>query len=255
MNQEWLLKMAELEDGKCTSVGGLACDLGLYKGPICPYCSGKLYDSHSPGCPNYHAYPRIGITMRQPIHCPICKQTHVHNVNCMNRHVPLEPPVTHHTSRCMECNDIFPNHTNNCSLNPRNYCPSCSYLLPNHTVYCKLNTKLKPVPEKAAMDKPKTEELAPGVEQIPFEALEELGYIFAEGEKKYGRDNWKKQPDNKEYDNERTRHAIRHLMLWANGDRTEPHLAKVMWFCVTTIWREKNKGIKHNPTNYVGEKQ
>lgn len=27
-SKEWLLKMAELEDGKCTSVGGLLCDLG-----------------------------------------------------------------------------------------------------------------------------------------------------------------------------------------------------------------------------------
>ena len=32
-SKDWLLKMAELEDGKCTSVGGLLCDLGLYKRP------------------------------------------------------------------------------------------------------------------------------------------------------------------------------------------------------------------------------
>ncbi len=88
---------------------------------------------------------------------------------------------------------------------------------------------------------PKSEELAPGVEQIPFEGLEEIGKIFSEGEKKYGLNNWKLQPDNAEYNRERTRHAIRHLMLWANGDRSEPHLAKVAWFCVTTIWREKNR--------------
>ncbi len=86
---------------------------------------------------------------------------------------------------------------------------------------------------------PKSELLSPGVEQIPFEGLEAIGAIFSEGEKKYGRDNWKQQPNNAEYNKERTRHAIRHLMLWANGDRQEPHLAKVAWFCVTTIWREK----------------
>ena len=33
LNTEWLQKMAELESGKCTSVGGLAVDLGLYKAP------------------------------------------------------------------------------------------------------------------------------------------------------------------------------------------------------------------------------
>ena len=92
---------------------------------------------------------------------------------------------------------------------------------------------------------PKTELLSPGVEQIPFEGLEAIGEIFSEGEKKYGLNNWKQQPDNVEYNRERTRHAIRHLMLWANGDRSEPHLAKVAWFCVTTIWREKNTLTNH----------
>ena len=33
LNTEWLQKMAELESGKCLSVGGLAVDLGLYKAP------------------------------------------------------------------------------------------------------------------------------------------------------------------------------------------------------------------------------
>jgi hypothetical protein len=32
-SEEWLRKMADLENGKCTSVGGLVCDLGLYKRP------------------------------------------------------------------------------------------------------------------------------------------------------------------------------------------------------------------------------
>jgi len=89
------------------------------------------------------------------------------------------------------------------------------------------------------ISKAKTEKLSPGIEQIPFEALEACGEIFAEGEIKYGRDNWKKGLNDQEYQTERCRHAIRHLMKWANGDRSEPHLAKVMWFCVTQIWTEK----------------
>jgi len=32
-SKDWLLKMAELEDGRCTSVGGLLSELGLYKRP------------------------------------------------------------------------------------------------------------------------------------------------------------------------------------------------------------------------------
>ena len=114
-------------------------------------------------------------------------------------------------------------------------------------------TERNPVPTTQLA--PKSELLAPGVEQIPFEGLEAIGQIFSEGEKKYGLGNWKLQPANDEYNRERTRHAIRHLMLWANGDRSEPHLAKVAWFCVTTIWREKQKtqqwnadGTMNNPS-------
>lgn len=92
------------------------------------------------------------------------------------------------------------------------------------------------------MTKPKSEVLAPGVDQIPFEAMERLGAIFAEGQIKYGRDNWKTDPHNKEYNEERTRHAIRHLMLYANGDRQEDHLAKVMWFAATMLWRTSQPG-------------
>ncbi len=39
-SREWLLKMAELEDGKSTSVGGLLCDLGLYKRPHHKFSAG-----------------------------------------------------------------------------------------------------------------------------------------------------------------------------------------------------------------------
>lgn len=87
---------------------------------------------------------------------------------------------------------------------------------------------------------PKTDKLSPGIEQIPFCALERIGAIFAEGEPKYGRDNWKKDPGNVEYNRERLRHALRHLHLYAEGDTSEDHLAKVAWFCVTTIWRGNN---------------
>lgn len=68
---------------------------------------------------------------------------------------------------------------------------------------------------------------------IPVSSLVRLGKIFKEG-LRYGRNNWKDNPD-ADYVEERTNHAIIHLMKWANGDRTEDHLAKVMWFAATTI--------------------
>lgn len=90
-----------------------------------------------------------------------------------------------------------------------------------------------------------TEEIGSCVEQIPFEGLEAVGRIFAEGMKKYGKDNWKNDPS-AEYRIERCRHAIRHLMLFANGDRGEEHLAKVAWFCLTEIYLSKKLGDVHD---------
>lgn len=90
------------------------------------------------------------------------------------------------------------------------------------------------------MDKPKakTEVLGASLVQIPFEGLEAIGRIFEEGRLKYGLGNWKKAVGDKGFQEERCNHAIRHLMLWANGDRSEAHLAKVAWFCVTQTWNE-----------------
>ena len=89
--------------------------------------------------------------------------------------------------------------------------------------------------------KPKTETVSPGIDQIPFEGIEAIGEIFAEGEPKYGRDNWKRGVDDTDYDQERCRHAMRHLWLWSNGDRSEDHLAKVGFFVVTQLWRERRR--------------
>ncbi len=86
-----------------------------------------------------------------------------------------------------------------------------------------------------------SEQLGTRLNQIPFEGLEAVGQIFAEGEAKYGRDNWKRGVGDKVYQEERCSHAIRHLMLWANGDRSEAHLAKVAWFCLTQIWTESKE--------------
>lgn len=37
ISREWLKDMAEKEDGKCISVGGLACDLGIVGNSECPH--------------------------------------------------------------------------------------------------------------------------------------------------------------------------------------------------------------------------
>lgn len=89
--------------------------------------------------------------------------------------------------------------------------------------------------------KAKSDRLGVRLNDIPYEGLEALGAIFQEGAVKYGVGNWKGGLGDKTYQEERLNHAIRHLMLWANGDRSEAHLAKVAWFCVTQIWLEKEE--------------
>ena len=96
---------------------------------------------------------------------------------------------------------------------------------------------------------PSTEIVSPGIDQIPIEGIRAIGRIFAEGEAKYGRDNWKNSPEGADnYERERLRHAIDHLYRWAHGDREEEHLPKVAWFCVTQIWRESQRGMSPERT-------
>lgn len=132
------------------------------------------------------------------------------------------------------------------------HCPAC-----NSTLYldtypegkflrcsgpkCKYNklisiTNPPPPPGKEADPvKAKTEVLGTAIRQIPVASLQAIGSIFEEGAAKYGRNNWLKGTGDREYQEERLEHAITHLMLYANGDRSENHLAKVAWFCVTQL--------------------
>ena len=94
----------------------------------------------------------------------------------------------------------------------------------------------QPPPGKEADPvKAKTEMLGTAIRQIPVASLQAIGYIFEEGAAKYGRNDWLKGTGDKEYQDERLEHSITHLMKYANGDRSENHLAKVAWFCVTQL--------------------
>jgi hypothetical protein len=71
--------------------------------------------------------------------------------------------------------------------------------------------------------------------QIIPDAIRRLAFIFSEGAKKYGKDNYKKGFDDPEWINERYDHAMDHLLKWKSGDRSKDHLAKVMWFAAVMI--------------------
>lgn len=86
--------------------------------------------------------------------------------------------------------------------------------------------------------KAKTDKVGSGLVLVPFYSILKLGSIFIEG-LRYGRDNWKKGVNDKEYQEERLEHAFLHLIKWKEGDRSEEHLAKVMWFCATQLELER----------------
>lgn len=106
--------------------------------------------------------------------------------------------------------------------------------------------------------------------QIPFEAERRLGCIFREGEKKYGKGNWRIGKGNLDYQLERANHTLKHLKIYIHwlefgeylGTRkpcpcastavdagscncqgtlriAEDDLAKVAWFCMTQMELER----------------
>jgi hypothetical protein len=97
------------------------------------------------------------------------------------------------------------------------------------------------LPEKKA----ESDKVGTGLTMIPFYSILRIGAIFIEG-LRYGRDNWKKGVNDKEYQEERLEHAILHLIKWKEGDRTEDHLAKVAWFCVTQLELERLESDGHS---------
>lgn len=59
--------------------------------------------------------------------------------------------------------------------------------------------------------------------EAPF--LTAMAEVMSEGEKRHGRENWKRATPQEQHIT--VRHLIGHLMRWLCGDRSEPHLAKV----------------------------
>ncbi len=52
-----------------------------------------------------------------------------------------------------------------------------------------------------------------------------MAEVMTEGERKHGRENWKKATPQEQHVT--VRHLFGHLFRWLAGDRSEPHLAKL----------------------------
>lgn len=76
----------------------------------------------------------------------------------------------------------------------------------------------------------------PRFDLIPTEGLRRLADLYARGAEKYGDDNWKKgQPFSRAYAS-----LFRHLIQWREGDRTEDHIAAVVFNAFALIYYEEN---------------
>lgn len=85
-----------------------------------------------------------------------------------------------------------------------------------------------------------TEQLGLAYHLIPPESLRRLSRIFLEGQAKYPDNainarNIYPAVGNIPWQVERFNHAVDHLLKFGQGDTTEDHLAKVMWFCAVMI--------------------
>lgn len=80
----------------------------------------------------------------------------------------------------------------------------------------------------------------PRYDLIPHEALYRLAMLYSRGTA-YGEDNWRLgQPLRRVYSS-----LFRHLMAWASGDRSEDHLAAVIWNAISLMIHEQDikKGV------------
>lgn len=80
-----------------------------------------------------------------------------------------------------------------------------------------------------------------GVGQIPVLMLAHLGLVYAYGEGKYAKDNWKLGTDWSQF----IESADRHIMYWKMGEGRDPesgllHLAHAIWNLTTLMYYEEN---------------
>lgn len=81
---------------------------------------------------------------------------------------------------------------------------------------------------------------------LPVKPLRRLAKHYENGAKKYGDHNWQKgQPSSRYYDS-----AMRHLIMYMDGDRSEDHLAAVAWNAFSMMWNEDFRGDLDDITDY-----
>lgn len=103
--------------------------------------------------------------------------------------------------------------------------------------------------EPAMADKARRDERKAFYHKIPYCALRRLAARYLLGSDRYEKpgqkllfepSNW--QNGDRAFFTDAYNHVIEHLYRWADGDRSEDHLAAAAWGCFALIWAEE-KGI------------
>ncbi len=82
-----------------------------------------------------------------------------------------------------------------------------------------------------------TQEGKPRFDLIPTRPLKRVADLYARGAIKYSPNNWKKgQPFSRAYAS-----LFRHLIAWREGEKTEDHLAAVIFNAMALMYYEENK--------------
>lgn len=88
----------------------------------------------------------------------------------------------------------------------------------------------------------KSSELAPRFDLIPYEAQRREAVRWGLGAQGHGENNWKKGLRDDVFRKDRLNHLIVHIAKWADGDRSDDHLAAARCNLAMLIWFEEMDG-------------
>lgn len=87
----------------------------------------------------------------------------------------------------------------------------------------------------------KSSEQQPRIDLIPWEAIRREAVRMGEGAAAHGENNYRGGKHDAEFICDRINHLLRHAILYANGDRSDDHLAAIRANAGMLIWIEENQ--------------
>ena len=86
----------------------------------------------------------------------------------------------------------------------------------------------------------KSSEESPRYDLIPYAAQRREADRWAKGAEFHGENNWQRGRHDPVFQRDRLNHLIEHIKKWADGDRSDDHLAAVRCGAAMLIWFEEH---------------